>query len=270
MTLHHEYARYRTRRHFFRDCGVGLGAIALAELLAHDAARADESKNTLAPKKPHHAPKARAIIYLHMAGSPSQLDLFDYKSELVKFNGKPCPKEYLEGKRFAFIRGVPNMLGTPFKFSQHGASGAELSELWKHLPEVVDDVAIVKSCVTDQFNPGPALPANGNEPVRRRRAGFMGHVRSRQREPEPARIRCPHLRRQVAGFGQERLGQWVLAQHLPGGAVPLAGRPGPLPVQPARPRPRGPPANAGRARQAEPDAGGRARRSRDSHPHFPV
>jgi hypothetical protein len=152
MNLHHAYAQYVTRRHFFRDCAVGLGAIALAELRA----RGEESKNPLAPKKPHHAPKAKAVIYLHMAGSPSQLDLFDYKPELVKFNGKPCPKAYLEGKRFAFIRGVPNMLGTPFKFDKHGKAGAELSELWKHLPEVVDNIAIVKSCVTDQFNHAPA------------------------------------------------------------------------------------------------------------------
>src|SRR5262245_27337810 len=156
MNLNQEYTRYLTRRRFFRDCGVGLGVIALAELLGRDAARGDELKNPLAPKKPHHTPKAKAVIYLHMAGSPSQLDLFDYKPELVKFNGKPCPKEYLEGKRFAFIRGVPNMLGTPFKFAQHGKCGAELSELWKHLPEVVDDIAIVKSCVTDQFNHAPA------------------------------------------------------------------------------------------------------------------
>src|SRR5262245_24613208 len=123
MNLKHEYARFVTRRHFLRDCGVGLGAIALADMLA----RGDEPKNPLASKKPNHAAKAKAVIYLHMAGSPSQLDLFDYKPELVKFNGKPCPKEYLEGKRFAFIRGTPNMLGTPFKFKKHGESGAELS-----------------------------------------------------------------------------------------------------------------------------------------------
>ena len=145
-----------TRRHFFRDCGVGLGAIALSKLLAGERVRGDEPKNLLAPKKPHHAAKAKSVIYLHMAGSPSQLDLFDYKPELIEFNGKPCPKEYLEGKRFAFIRGVPNMLGTPFKFAKQGKSGAEISELWKHLPEVVDDIAIVKSCVTDQFNHAPA------------------------------------------------------------------------------------------------------------------
>src|SRR4030095_16892522 len=102
MTLHHEYTRYLTRRHFLRDCGVGLGAISLAEirlavLLSGGAGGADEAKNPLAPRKPHHAPKAKAVIYLHMAGSPSQLDLFDNKPELIKFNGKPCPKEYLEG-----------------------------------------------------------------------------------------------------------------------------------------------------------------------------
>ena len=157
MNLHHEYARYTTRRHFFRDCAVGLGAIALAELRARgDTPVAHAPGSPLALKKLHHPPRAKAVIYLHMAGSPSQLDLFDSKPELVKFNGKPCPKEYLEGKRFAFIRGVPNMLGTPFKFAKHGASGAELSELWRHLPEVVDDLAIVKSCVTDQFNHAPA------------------------------------------------------------------------------------------------------------------
>lgn len=155
MNLPHDFARYLTRRHFFRECGIGLGSIALADLLARET-RAQSPPNPLAPKKPMHKPKAKAVIYLHMAGSPSQLDLFDYKPELVKFNGQQCPKEYLEGKRFAFIRGVPNMLGTPFKFAKHGKCDMELSELWKHLPEVVDDIAIVKSCVTDQFNHSPA------------------------------------------------------------------------------------------------------------------
>jgi hypothetical protein len=155
MNLPHDFARYLTRRHFFRECGIGLGSIALADLLARET-RAQTPPNPLTPKKPMHKPKAKAVIYLHMAGSPSQLDLFDYKPELVKFNGQPCPKEYLEGKRFAFIRGVPNMLGTPFKFAKHGKSAMELSELWKHLPDVADDIALVKSCVTDQFNHSPA------------------------------------------------------------------------------------------------------------------
>jgi hypothetical protein len=156
MDLHHTLAKYQTRRHFFRDCGVGLGAMALAELLRHDKARGEGVKNPLAPKAPLKPAKAKSVIFLHMAGSPSQLDLFDPKPELIKFNGKPCPKEYLEGKRFVFIRGVPKMLGSPFKFAKHGKSEAVLSELWKHLPEVVDDIAFVKSCVTDQFNHAPA------------------------------------------------------------------------------------------------------------------
>lgn len=159
MNPYLEALQQRTRRHFFRDCGVGLGAIALAELLARDRARGSPhtpSPNPLAPKKPMLPAKAKSVIYLHMAGSPSQLDLFDYKPQLVKHNGKPCPKEFLEGKRFAFIRGVPNLLGTPFKFAKHGRSAAELSELWKHLPEVIDDIAIVKTVQTDQFNHAPA------------------------------------------------------------------------------------------------------------------
>src|SRR6478609_7103571 len=137
MNLHHALAQYQTRRHFFRDCGIGLGAMALTELLGRETARGEGGKNPPAPKSPAKTAKAKSVIFLHMAGSPSQLDLFDPKPELVKFNGKPCPKEYLEGKRFAFIRGVPKMLGSPFKFAKHGKSGAVLSDLWKHLPEVV-------------------------------------------------------------------------------------------------------------------------------------
>ena len=157
MNLLHECAKSITRRHFFGKLGMGVGAIALDQLL-NDRARADEpgDANPLAPKKPHFAPKAKSIIYLHMAGSPSQLDLFDYKPKLVEHNGQKCPDEFLKGKRFAFIKGVPNMLGTPFKFSQQGPSGAWLSEVWKHLPEVLGDVAIVKSMNTEQFNHAPA------------------------------------------------------------------------------------------------------------------
>src|SRR5690242_20655923 len=131
MNLYLEHARAITRRHFLGRCGLGLGAIAFQELMTREGRSAPESAgppaiNPLAPKKPHFDPKAKAVIYLHMAGSPSQLDLFDYKPTLVKHNGQPCPREFLEGKRFAFIRGVPNMLGTPFKFAQHGPGGAWL------------------------------------------------------------------------------------------------------------------------------------------------
>lgn len=169
MNLFHESARAITRRFFFGRSGLGLGAIALQQLLsengrrpahaAEDSARhpaPDGPVNPLASRPTHFPAKAKAVIYLHMAGSPSQLDLFDYKPTLNKHNGEPCPKEFLEGKRFAFIRGVPNMLGSPFRFAQHGPSGAWLSSVWNHLPKVLGDIAIVKTMQTEQFNHAPA------------------------------------------------------------------------------------------------------------------
>jgi hypothetical protein len=136
-----------TRRHFLKNCSLGLASMFLAEAA---------TDNPLAPKKPPRTAKAKSVIYLHMAGSPSQLELFDYKPELVKYDGQPCPQHLLEGKRFAFIKGVPNMLGTPFKFAQHGQSGAWMSELLPHLSGVADDLCIVRSMTTDQFNHAPA------------------------------------------------------------------------------------------------------------------
>src|SRR3954454_18389562 len=156
MDLRTETLRAITRRHFFGRCGTGLGAIALASLMGRDARPNDAPSGGLLPKTPMLPAKAKHVIYLHMAGSPSQLDMFDYKPTLQKYTGKPCPKEFLEGKRFPFIRGVPNMLGTPFQFAQHGQSGAWLSELLPRFAEVVDDVAIVKTMSTDQFNHAPA------------------------------------------------------------------------------------------------------------------
>ena len=135
--------------------GMGVGAIALNQLLAGESEAAGRLSINW-PKLAMLAPKAKAVIYLHMAGSPSQLDLFDYKPTLVRLNGQNCPDEFLKGKRFAFIKGVPKMLGTPFKFAQHGPAGVWLSEVWKHLPNVLDDVAIVKSMNTEQFNHAPA------------------------------------------------------------------------------------------------------------------
>ena len=139
-----------TRRTFFGQFGFGLGSVALASMLQRESRSADVASPS------SNLGKAKHVIYLHMAGSPSQLDLFDDKPALRMFTGKPCPDELLKGKRFAFISGVPNMLGSPFSFKRHGQSGAELSSLWKHLPRVIDDFAIVKSLHTDQFNHAPA------------------------------------------------------------------------------------------------------------------
>src|SRR6266852_5360719 len=115
-----EALRAITRRHFFRETGCGIGKMALGSLLCESLfgaalsdAAASQPANPLAARSPHFAPKAKRIIYLFMAGAPSQLDLFDYKPKLVEYNMKPCPEELLKGERFAFIRGVPKLLGTP-------------------------------------------------------------------------------------------------------------------------------------------------------------
>ena len=108
------------------------------------------------PRAPHFAPKVRSVIYLHMAGAPSQLELFDYKPELIKLNGQDCPESFLEGKRFAFIRGIPKLLGPVANFSQHGESGIWLSERLPHFSSMVDEVTVLKAVTTDQFNHAPA------------------------------------------------------------------------------------------------------------------
>ncbi len=148
-----------TRRWFFKQCGVGVGAVALNSLLAESLfgkSAPPSLANPLSPKAAQIAPKARRVIYLFMAGAPSHLDLFDYKPELAKWNGKLPPADLLKGYRAAFINPSSKLLGPKFKFSKYGKSGAELSELLPRLAEVVDDIAIVKSMHTDAFNHAPA------------------------------------------------------------------------------------------------------------------
>ena len=153
-------ARALTRRQFFRQSGLSLGVIALGGLLSREgyagAAPVRKIGNPLAPQKPPFAPRAKSIIYLHMSGAPPSLDLFDWKPKLVELHLKPCPEELLKGQRFAFIKGVPRMLGSPYKFAQYGKSGAWVTELLPHFTEIVDDVTLVKSMWTDQFNHAPA------------------------------------------------------------------------------------------------------------------
>src|SRR5258705_4880913 len=158
MTPNSEYLRTITRRHFFKNCGVGLGTLGLASLLNENLFGAEPTavSDPLAPKPSHFPGKAKHVIYLHMAGSPSQLDLFDYKPKLQELNGQPCPESLFKKERFAFIKGVPKMLGTPHKFEKHGKAGTELSQLLPHLATVVDEIAVVKSMHTDQFNHAPA------------------------------------------------------------------------------------------------------------------
>ncbi len=152
-----------TRRWFFEQCGVGLGAIALGQLLP--AASAAEPANPLAPRKPPFPPKAKRVIFLFMAGAPSHLELFDYKPQLAKFNGTLPPPDLLKGYRAAFINPSSKLLGPKFRFSKYGQSGAEISELLPHTAGIVDDIAIVKSMVTDAFNhaPGQLLMNTGSQ-----------------------------------------------------------------------------------------------------------
>ena len=165
MNCHdHLYAACRpqlnSRRWFLKECGLGLGRVALASLLTD----AFLSKTTgaeiapgdfLKPRSPHFPGTAKNVIHLFMAGAPSQLDLFDYKPQLAKLEGKPLPASVTGGERLAFIRSDAAVLGPQFKFAKYGQSGAELSEAIPHLAEIVDDICLIKSMKTDQFNHAP-------------------------------------------------------------------------------------------------------------------
>jgi hypothetical protein len=144
-----------TRRHFLKGCQLGIGGIALSSLLRSETA-AGADRDPLAPKQPHFPPKAKRVVYLHLTGSPPHLDLYDYKPELVKNDGKDCPEQFIRGKRFAFTSGVPKLLGTRRTFSQHGQAGMWLSDAIPHLHNVADDICLIRSMNTDQFNHAPA------------------------------------------------------------------------------------------------------------------
>ncbi|MFM9960693.1 MAG: DUF1501 domain-containing protein [Planctomycetaceae bacterium] len=186
------------RRWFFRDCGVGLATAALASLLANDQVTA--ATNSLAAQQPHFAPKAKRVVYLFMAGAPSHLELFDNKPELAKWDGKLPPPALIKNYRAAFINPNSTLLGPKFKFARHGDCGTELSELLPHLAGVVDDIAIVKSMVTDAFNHAPGQ--------------IMMNTGAQQ-------------------FGRPSLGAWTMyglgseAQDLPGFIVFSSGKKGP-------------------------------------------
>jgi hypothetical protein len=151
-----------TRRHFFSRCSLGLGSVALASMLDRGTVQARSSAAThpLAPRPGHHPAKVKNVIFLFMAGGPSQLELFDHKPRLIPLNGQPIPDSYLEGKRFAFMdssfKNRSTLLASRRAFRQHGASGMWVSELFPHTAGIVDDVTFVRSCATDVFNHAPA------------------------------------------------------------------------------------------------------------------
>ncbi|MCC7420866.1 MAG: DUF1501 domain-containing protein [Planctomycetaceae bacterium] len=155
---------FNTRRTFLKNAGVGLGAMALSSLLNDGATAAPEAAgssienvvNPLAPRKPHFEAKAKRVIYLHLTGSPPHLDLYDYKPELVRLDGQPAPDSFIKGKRFAFTTGTPKLLGTPRKFTQCGKGGVWLSDAIPHLQGVADEMCVIRSMFTEQFNHAPA------------------------------------------------------------------------------------------------------------------
>ncbi len=151
-----EFLQTITRRQFLGRSSLALGAVAMDSLLAANPAAASPLENPLAPKTPHFAPKAKRMIYIHLTGSPPNLDLFDYKPELVRRDGQPCPDEYTKGKRFAFTSGTPKLLGTRRSFKQYGKSGIWLSDAVPYLTDVADELCFVHSMHTDQFNHAPA------------------------------------------------------------------------------------------------------------------
>jgi Protein of unknown function (DUF1501) len=151
---------HQTRRHFLGVGSLGLGAAAVGlmngTLLANPDRKGRGADNPLSPKKPHFAPKAKRVIYLHMSGSPPHLDLFDYKPELVKRTGKEVPDSYLKGRRFAFTSGVPKLMGTPRTFKQYGKGGIWMSDAVPNFHGLADDMTMIRSMKTDEFNHAPA------------------------------------------------------------------------------------------------------------------
>ncbi|MBN8245926.1 MAG: DUF1501 domain-containing protein [Verrucomicrobia bacterium] len=163
-----EHRRHRTRRWFFKDCGVALGAVALRSLLGDPLAAAAASAvpgNPLAPRRPPLPAKAKRVIYLFMAGAPSHLELFDYKPQLAKFSGTLPPPDLLQGYRAAFISPNATLLGPKYAFQKHGRCGMELGELLPHLGGVADDITLIRSMQTDAFNhaPGQIMMNTGSQ-----------------------------------------------------------------------------------------------------------
>lgn len=153
----------KTRRHFFRQCGVGVGQMALASLLNNGnvfAAGEPKLANPLAPRPPHFSAKAKSVIYLFMAGGPSQLEMFDYKPKLAEYDGKNTPASVLEGQRFAFMdsftKETPKLLGPRRKFQQHGQTGRWISEELPQIGSIIDELTFTHTVKTENFNHGPA------------------------------------------------------------------------------------------------------------------
>ena len=213
-----------TRRELFQHVGTGIGSIALASLLAEDLPAASATTNPLAARPPHFAHRAKNVIFLHMVGAPSHLDLFENKPVLRQNDGQPCPDEFLEGQRFAFLRGHPKLLGTQFQFSKHGGSGVELSELLPNLATMADDICMIKSLHTEHFNHAPAqlFFSNRFRSLRPTDNRLVGQLRTWQRDTGSARVRgLDH--RFDRRRGEQSVGQRLSADGLSRDRIPQPG-----------------------------------------------
>jgi hypothetical protein len=151
-----EFALLAARRHFFQQCRVGIGAMALGSLLNADQASGADNGDPLSARPSHFASRAKSVIFLFMAGGPSQLELFTPKAKLQELDGQVIPQSFVANKRFAFIKGDAKLQGTKRKFTQHGQSGQTISECLPHLATVADDICTLRAVKTDVFNHGPA------------------------------------------------------------------------------------------------------------------
>ena len=153
MNTELDWLRHRTRRHFLQD--LGLGAVAMGSLMGDLQARPSPA-NPMAPKAPHFRARSKRVIYLHMTGSPPNLDLFDYKPELIRRDGEDCPDSVLKGRTFAFTRGVPKLMGTPRQFARYGSGGTWMSDAIPNFHGLAEEMCVMNSVHTDQFNHAPA------------------------------------------------------------------------------------------------------------------
>ena len=254
----------QTRRHFLRSFTAGVGTMFLGTLASQFAShgqrrrthgvdgslRLDFTRDPTSPLSvlpPQFAARAKRIIYLHMAGAPSQLELFDYKPELNKLNGQECPASFLVGKRFAFISGVPKLLGAQYPVPSGGkkrpmdvGSPATSGKAYRRpLPDQVDAHRPVQPCASS------VTGTNWQSPPRLSVDRFLGDLWTGHGEPEPSRFHRAGIGRQSAGRRQTIVGLWISAQCLSGRAMPLPRRAGALPGKPSRRKPAFAPPHAG-------------------------
>src|SRR3954451_23577263 len=142
-------AIFAARRHFFQQCRVGVGAMALGSMLRAEEAQGADSTDPLTARPPHFTPRAKSVIFLFMAGGPSQLELFTPKAMLQELDGQVIPQSFVANKRFAFIKGDAKLQGTKRKFAQHGESGQTISECLPHLADVADEISTLRAMKTD-------------------------------------------------------------------------------------------------------------------------